>query len=67
MTERDTMPKVRTTMEPDHEIEVTEQEALDLKRQGLIHEGSPEAEAEVTGNYGPGQPRARAIKPKTEN
>lgn len=31
--------KIRTTMQPDKEIEVDEREYLDLQRQGLIHEG----------------------------
>lgn len=29
--------KVRTTMQPDVEIEVDEAERLDLERQGLLH------------------------------
>jgi hypothetical protein len=32
------MPKVRTTMQPDVEIEVGDAEYLDLKRQGLLVE-----------------------------
>lgn len=35
------MPTVRTTMQPDKEIEVGEVEYLDLKRQGLLLEDSP--------------------------
>jgi hypothetical protein len=31
--------KVRTTMQPDKEIEVGPQEFLDLQRQGLLYEG----------------------------
>lgn len=30
------MPKIRTTMRPDVEIEVGDAEYLDLKRQGLL-------------------------------
>jgi hypothetical protein len=30
------MPTVRTTMRPDQEIEVSDAEALDLSRQGLL-------------------------------
>lgn len=30
--------KVRTTMQPDNEIEVDEREALDLRQQGLLIE-----------------------------
>lgn len=33
----DELRKVRTTMEPDREIEVTPQEFIDLARQGLIY------------------------------
>lgn len=32
--------KIRTTMQPDTEIEVDDRERLDLERQGLIHEGT---------------------------
>jgi hypothetical protein len=32
------MPTVRTTMRPDQEIEVSDAEALDLSRQGLLVE-----------------------------
>ncbi|HET9234930.1 MAG TPA: hypothetical protein VFP10_12385 [Candidatus Eisenbacteria bacterium] len=32
--------KIRTTFQPDVEIEVEEAERLDLERQGLIHEGT---------------------------
>ena len=35
------MPTVRTTMQPDREIEVGEVEYLDLKRQGLLLEDPP--------------------------
>jgi hypothetical protein len=35
--------KVRTTMQPDREIEVDEYERIDLERQGLLQENSPEA------------------------
>lgn len=30
------MPKIRTTMRPDDEIEVSDAEYLDLRRQGLL-------------------------------
>lgn len=33
--------KVRTTMEPEKEIEVTPQEFIDLSRQGLIYNPEP--------------------------
>jgi hypothetical protein len=33
--------KVRTTMNPGEEIEVSRQEALDLERQGLLAETPP--------------------------
>jgi hypothetical protein len=44
------MPTVRTTMQPDLEIEVGDAEYLDLKRQGLLveadaHESVPPATA----------------------
>jgi hypothetical protein len=32
--------KIRTTMQPDVEIEVDEAERLDLERQGLLHTGT---------------------------
>lgn len=32
--------KIRTTMQPDEEIEVDDRELLDLQRQGLVHEGT---------------------------
>lgn len=32
------MPKVRTTMRPHEEIEVSDEEYTDLRRQGLLHE-----------------------------
>lgn len=35
------MPTVRTTMQPDREIEVGDVEYLDLKRQGLLLEDPP--------------------------
>ncbi len=35
------MPTVRTTMQPDREIEVGEVEYRDLKRQGLLLEDPP--------------------------
>lgn len=34
--------KVRTTIRPDQELEVSHQESLDLKRQGLLVEKTPE-------------------------
>jgi hypothetical protein len=37
--------KVRTTFRPDEEVEVTEGELLDLRRQGLLAE-DPEKKAE---------------------
>lgn len=37
---------VRTTMRPDEEIEVTEAEALDLKRSGLLVGDDRPADAE---------------------
>lgn len=44
------MPTVRTTMQPDREIDVDDAEYLDLKRQGLLveadaHEDVPPATA----------------------
>lgn len=36
------MPTVRTTMQPDREIEVGDADYLDLKRQGLLVEDEPE-------------------------
>lgn len=48
--------KVRTTMRPDRELEVSPQEALDLKRQGLLAE---DAKEEAT-------PERRAPKAKGE-
>lgn len=35
--------KVRTTMEPEKEIEVTPQEFIDLSRQGLIYNPEPKS------------------------
>lgn len=35
------MPTVRTTMRPDDEIEVSEDEYLDLQRQGLLVDDNP--------------------------
>lgn len=42
------MRKVRTTMEPHREYEVTEQEYTDLERQGLIHK--PTGKADTKGD-----------------
>lgn len=42
------MTKVRTTMQPDVEIEVGDAEYLDLKRQGLLAEESAPAPAPAT-------------------
>ena len=39
------MPTVRTTMQPDREIEVGEADYLDLKRQGLLIEDPAPAAA----------------------
>lgn len=36
------MHTVRTTMQPDREIEVGDADYLDLKRQGLLVEDAPE-------------------------
>lgn len=38
------MPVVRTTIQPDTELEVSEQEATDLRRQGLLVEDEAPAE-----------------------
>lgn len=35
------MPTVRTTMQPDRDLEVTPGEARDLSRQGLLTEDQP--------------------------
>lgn len=35
------MPTIRTTLEPDREIEVGDAEALDLARLGLVHVPAP--------------------------
>ncbi|MFE1849853.1 hypothetical protein ACFYOF_06245 [Streptomyces sp. NPDC007148] len=35
------MPKIRTTMRPDQEIEVDDIEAADLSAQGLLVDDSP--------------------------
>lgn len=37
------MPKIRTTMRPDVEVEVGDAEYLDLQRQGLVVEDEPTA------------------------
>ncbi|MDX2550119.1 hypothetical protein [Streptomyces stelliscabiei] len=42
------MPTVRTTMQPDREIEVTDADYLDLKRQGLLIDDTPETPAPAT-------------------
>jgi hypothetical protein len=41
------MPTVRTTMQPDREIEVDAAEYLDLQRQGLLVGDSPAPVAEA--------------------
>jgi hypothetical protein len=41
------MPTVRTTMQPDREIEVDDAEYLDLQRQGLLAGDSPGPVAEA--------------------
>jgi hypothetical protein len=41
------MPTVRTTMQPDREIEVDAAEHLDLQRQGLLVEDGPAPVAEA--------------------
>lgn len=35
------MPKIRTTKRPWLEIEVSDAEAMDLERQGLVHHQTP--------------------------
>ena len=37
------MPTVRTTIQPDVELEVSDTEYVDLKRQGLLVEDAPAA------------------------
>lgn len=37
------MPTVRTTMQPDVELEVSDTEYTDLKRQGVLLEDAPAA------------------------
>lgn len=37
------MPTVRTTIQPDVELDVSDTEYVDLKRQGLLVEGQPAA------------------------
>ncbi len=34
------MPKVRTTIRPDEEVTVSDEEATDLRALGLLYEGS---------------------------
>ncbi len=48
---------VRTTMRPDEEIEVTEQEATDLYRSGLLLNEEPPADVE---------PEPRVARRRTE-
>lgn len=45
------MPTVRTTMQPDREIEVDDAEYLDLQRQGLLvgDDGTPPAPQTAAG------------------
>jgi hypothetical protein len=45
MTEGKTMRTITTTMRPDEEIEVEEDEFIDLKRQGLVLTGDDEEKA----------------------
>jgi hypothetical protein len=47
MSGRNAMRTITTTMRPDVEIEVEEDEFLDLKRQGLIATGDDEKKAET--------------------
>jgi hypothetical protein len=39
------VPKVKTTLWPDRELEVSDQEYLDLKRQGLLVEDKTPAKS----------------------
>lgn len=61
------MPTVRTTMQPDREIDVDDAEYLDLQRQGLLvedtaHEDVPPATAAPANPEAPPQPAAVAPK-----
>ena len=47
--------KVRTTMRPDQELEVSPQEALDLKRQGLLAEDQKRAKGGAVHRAGEGE------------
>lgn len=56
------MPTVRTTMQPDREIEVDDAEYVDLQRQGLLVEDdhAPVAEPEPTAPAAPAAPEQPA-------
>lgn len=58
------MPTVRTTFQPDREIEVDAAEYLDLQRQGLLVDGGVEA-APQTGAGAPTTTAAPAATKKT--
>lgn len=58
------MPKIRTTMRPDQEIEVDDAEHIDLQRQGLlVEETAQEDVPPATATPEPG-PQPAAVAPK---
>lgn len=57
------MPTVRTTMRPDDELEVSEAEYLDLRRQGLLIEDEDANPA--TPDETPATPETGAVRTPT--
>lgn len=59
------MPKVRTTMRPHEEIDVSEEELTDLRRDGLLLDDEDQPSTEETRPKA-GAPAARQPKPAGE-